>query len=86
MTGSDKQSTLETTIAVIADHTSRLPEDLSESTTLFRDGLDLDSIELLEVLLEIESRIGIELRGTDFEADAFHTIATLASHVDGQRP
>lgn len=70
---------------VIARHTHHAPGDLDASTKLFADGLGLDSIELLEILLEMEVLAGVRLRESDIDSRAFATIGSLASYVSRLR-
>ena len=53
---------------------------------LFGDGLGLDSIDILEVALEISQRYGFQLRSDDEDnARIFRSIRSLAAHVAQHR-
>ena len=53
---------------------------------LFGDGLGLDSIDILEVALEISQRYGFQLRSDDENNERiFRNLRSLAAHVGAQR-
>lgn len=53
---------------------------------LFGDGLGLDSIDILEVALEISHRYGFQLRSDDENNHRiFQSLRTLAAHVAQHR-
>ena len=53
---------------------------------LFGDGLGLDSIDILEVALEISHRYGFQLRSDDEDnGRIFRSIRSLAAHVAQHR-
>jgi acyl carrier protein len=54
---------------------------IDASTPLFGALPELDSMAVLELVLELEERFGIEIDGADVTADAFETIASLAALV-----
>ena len=57
--------------------------DAIDATTPLLGSLpELDSMAVLELVLELEQRFGIEIGGEDVTADAFETIATLAALVE----
>jgi acyl carrier protein len=47
------------------------PEDIDPQAPLFKTGLGLDSIDALELALEISKRYGFQLRCADFQLVAF---------------
>ena len=53
----------------------------SQSTPLFDGGLDLDSIDFLELILAIEKKLGVRLRSEDLNGDALTTVNGLVRHV-----
>ena len=53
---------------------------------LFGDGLGLDSIDILEVALEVSQRYGFQLRSDDADNERiFRSIRSLAAHVAQHR-
>jgi acyl carrier protein len=54
---------------------------IDASTPLFGALPELDSMAVLELVLELEQRFSIEIEGEDVTADVFETLASLASFV-----
>ncbi len=53
---------------------------------LYGDGLGLDSIDILEVALEVSRRYGFELRSDDeHNKQIFSSLRSLAAHVAAHR-
>jgi acyl carrier protein len=46
---------------------------------------ELDSMAVLELVLELEQRFGITIEGEDVTADVFETLGSLAAFVDGKK-
>ncbi|MBL8342478.1 MAG: acyl carrier protein [Rubrivivax sp.] len=62
------------------------PEAIDPTAPLFGDGLGLDSIDILEVALEISQRYGFQLRSDDENNHRiFQNLRSLAAHVAQQR-
>jgi acyl carrier protein len=60
--------------------------EIDPAALLFGDGLGLDSIDILEVALEVSRRYGFQLRSDDKNNhDIFHSLRTLAAHVARHR-
>ena len=60
--------------------------DIGAETSLFGDGLGLDSIDILEVALEVSQRYGFQLRSDDENNhDIFRNLRSLAAHVAQHR-
>ena len=61
-------------------------EDIDPQAPLFRDGLGLDSIDILEVALVVSKRYGFKLKEDDADnAKIFRSLAALAAHVAERR-
>jgi acyl carrier protein len=54
---------------------------IDASTPLFGALPELDSMAVLELVLELEQRFGISIEGEDVTAEAFETLASLAAFV-----
>ncbi|GAP33798.1 phosphopantetheine-binding protein [Piscinibacter sakaiensis] len=80
---------LERELAVLfveALNLEQAPEDLDVGAPLFGDGLGLDSIDILEVALEISQRYGFQLRSDDEQNhQIFRSLRSLAAHVAQHR-
>jgi acyl carrier protein len=62
------------------------PADIDATAPLFGDGLGLDSIDVLEVALEISQRYGFQLRSDDENNEKiFASLRSLAAHVAAHR-
>ena len=61
-------------------------EEIDPTMTLFGDGLGLDSIDILEVALEVSQRYGFQLRSDDENNhQIFQNLRSLAAHVAQHR-
>jgi acyl carrier protein len=62
------------------------PEDIDPVAPLFGDGLGLDSIDVLEVALEVSQRYGFQLRSDDENnQQIFQHLRSLAAHIAAHR-
>jgi acyl carrier protein len=62
------------------------PADIDPEAPLFGEGLGLNSIDALELALEISKRYGVQLRADDEEnRRIFSSLRALAAHVESQR-
>ncbi len=60
--------------------------EIDTGAALFGDGLGLDSIDILEVALEVSHRFGFQLRSDDADNERiFRSIRSLAAHVAQHR-
>ncbi len=70
---------------------SALNLDVAESeidpdAPLYREGLGLDSIDILEVALVVSKRYGLQLRADQEDNHAiFHSLRSLSNHIAAQR-
>ena len=62
------------------------PSDIDPDAPLYREGLGLDSIDILEVALVVSKRYGFKLRDDDKEnVRIFQSLRSLAAHVAERR-
>ena len=61
------------------------PEDINENEPLFGDGLGLDSIDALELIVMIEKNYGIKLANPAEGKAIFKNVATIAEFVSKNR-
>lgn len=84
-----EQSDLEREVAGLIAEAVNLeitPDQIDPDSPLFRDGLGLDSIDLLEMALAISKKYGFQLRSDDSgNARIFSSLRALASHVGERR-
>jgi acyl carrier protein len=64
--GMDRQQLRETLLDVLEQETWERPANLADHVRI-RDGLKLDSVDLLSVTLRVENQLGISLDSRDFE-------------------
>ena len=62
------------------------PAEIDPAAPLYREGLGLDSIDILEVALVVSKRYGFKLKEDDQDnAQIFRSLNALASHVAERR-
>ena len=62
------------------------PRDIEPEAPLYREGLGLDSIDILEVALAISRTYGIHLRSDDQDNTlVFQSLRALSAHVEQHR-
>jgi acyl carrier protein len=58
---------------------------LDAHTPLLGSLPELDSMAVLELVLELEQRFGITIEGEDVTADVFETLGSLAAFIAGKK-
>ncbi|MEG1936292.1 MAG: phosphopantetheine-binding protein [Rikenellaceae bacterium] len=61
------------------------PEEIDNKAPLFGDGLGLDSIDALEIILILEKSYGIRLENPSKAKEIFFSIDTLADFISTNR-
>ena len=61
------------------------PEDIDENDALFGDGLGLDSIDALELIVLLDKKYGLKLANPAEGKAIFKSIATIADYVSKNR-
>jgi acyl carrier protein len=62
------------------------PQDIVPDQPLFKDGLGLDSIDALEIAMEISQRYGINLKSDDDRyGQIFASLRSLAQYIEHNR-
>lgn len=60
--------------------------EVEPEAPLFGDGLGLDSIDALEIAMEVSRRYGVQLRSDDPDNERiFSSLRSLAAYVDANR-
>ena len=57
------------------------PEDIGDDEPLFGEGLGLDSVDALELVLGIEQEFGLKIGNDEMDRSAFSTVASLGDFV-----
>ena len=61
------------------------PEDIVNDAPLFGDGLGLDSIDALELIVLMEKNYGIKLKDPAQGRDIFKSVEVLAKYIQENR-
>lgn len=59
-------------------------EDIDENISLFEDGLGLDSIAIVDLIVSIEKTFSLSIPDTELNADLFRSLRTLAGFIAGK--
>ncbi len=57
------------------------PEEIGDDDPLFGEGLGLDSIDALELVVALEKKYGIKIPDEDVGREAFRSVNALADYV-----
>ncbi|MDR0660424.1 MAG: phosphopantetheine-binding protein [Prevotellaceae bacterium] len=61
------------------------PADIDTDAPLFGDGLGLDSIDALEIILILEHNYGIKIQNPSEGKEIFYSIRTLADYIQANQ-
>ena len=61
------------------------PEDISDDGLLFGEGLGLDSIDALELIVLLEKNYGIKLKDPAQGKEIFKSVRTMAEFIQANR-
>ena len=61
------------------------PQDIDENAPLFGDGLSLDSIDALELIVLMEKNYGIKLTDASQGREIFQSIKVMAEYIAAHR-
>jgi acyl carrier protein len=61
------------------------PSDIGDDTSLFGEGLGLDSIDVLELVLELERSFGVQIRDEQTGMEVLRSVDTIAAFVLRER-
>lgn len=64
--------------------TGRAPADMSDDQALMDGDMEIDSVDVLQLILDIEKHFGIKLVTGEFDREAWKTISTLAAAVESK--
>jgi acyl carrier protein len=62
------------------------PDDIDDAAPLFGDGLGLDSIDALELVLAIEQTFGVKIEDEASGMKAFRNVESLVSFIAEKKP
>ena len=58
------------------------PDEIGNDQPLFGEGLGLDSIDALEIIVILDNEYGLTLKNPEEGKDIFHSINTLADFLE----
>ena len=62
------------------------PEDIGDDQPLFVDGLGLDSIDALELIVLLQQNYKIKLSNADEGPKVFKSVRTMAEYITAHQP
>ena len=62
------------------------PENIADEAPLFGEGLGLDSIDALELVVMLEKHYGIVIKDIEEGRPAFRSVRALADFINARRP
>jgi acyl carrier protein len=61
------------------------PEDIGDNQALFVEGLGLDSIDALELIVLLQQHYGIKLTSSEDGPKVFRSVASMAEYIMANR-
>jgi len=61
------------------------PDDIEDNAPLFRDGLGLDSVDAIELMVMIDNKFRIKLDNADVAKSIFESAKTLTDFINKDR-
>lgn len=68
-------------LLILAERAGVPAGSIDEATPLFADGLDLDSVAVLEAVVAVEERTGVHLRDEELTDAVLRTVGSFTDHV-----
>jgi acyl carrier protein len=60
------------------------PESIADDMPLFGEGLGLDSVDALELVVALEKEFGLRIQSHEVGREAFASVAALSAYVQGR--
>jgi acyl carrier protein len=60
------------------------PEMIEDEAPLFGEGLGLDSVDALELVVALEKEFGIRIKSQEIGREVFSSVSTLSRFIEGR--
>lgn len=60
------------------------PDMIGEDDPLFGDGLGLDSIDALELVIALEEKLGVKIRSHEIDPQVFASVNSILRYVESR--
>jgi len=60
------------------------PEMIEDEAPLFGEGLGLDSVDALELVVALEKEFGIRIKSQEIGREVFSSVSTLSHFIEGR--
>jgi acyl carrier protein len=57
---------------------------IDDDAPLFGEGLGLDSVDALELVVALEKEFGIKIKSQELEREVFSSVASLSQFIEGR--
>lgn len=61
------------------------PESIENNASLYQDGLGLDSVDILEIIVAIENQFGIKVPNAESGKKAFQSVETIVDFITTEK-
>ncbi len=58
------------------------PAQMSDDTKIIGDGLELDSVDVLEIISQVDKHFKIKVKGEDIKKNSFSTVGELTNFLN----
>lgn len=82
MSGGTTAANLKTLIIESLNLEGMTPDMIEDDAPLFNEGLGLDSVDALELVVALEKAYGIKINSDEIKPEVFSSVNTLATFID----